>query len=84
MTRTTDFVSWWEQAACQSHDPELFFPITESGRSWRQISRAKTVCAGCRVRQQCLDYAIGTRQPHGIWGGLSEHERRRVAARVAS
>jgi WhiB family transcriptional regulator, redox-sensing transcriptional regulator len=84
MTRVTDFGSWWEQAACQSSDPELFFPITERGRSGLQVSEAKTVCAGCRVRQQCLDYAIDTRQPHGIWGGLSEAERRLIAERVAS
>lgn len=84
MTRVTDFGSWWEQAACQSSDPELFFPISEIGRSWLQINQAKNVCARCHVRQQCLDYAIDTRQPDGIWGGLSEQERRQVAERVAS
>ena len=84
MSRMTDLGSWWESAACQSSDPELFFPISESGRSWLQIRQAKRVCARCRVRQSCLDFAIDTRQPHGIWGGLSEEERRMLAERIAS
>lgn len=71
---------WWELAACQDADPELFFPVSEIGPARRQAARAKAVCAACRVRQLCLDYALTTRQVHGVWGGLAEQERRAVAA----
>jgi WhiB family transcriptional regulator, redox-sensing transcriptional regulator len=74
--------SWWDLAACQSADPELFFPVTERGPAMSQLLRAKAICAGCRVRQQCLDYAISTHQPHGVWGGTSERERRMLRRRV--
>jgi WhiB family transcriptional regulator, redox-sensing transcriptional regulator len=72
---------WWVQAACQSADPELFFPISAAGASAAVISRAKGICARCAIRQQCLEYAVETRQPHGIWGGTSEAERRLIVAR---
>jgi WhiB family transcriptional regulator, redox-sensing transcriptional regulator len=72
--RTTG--SWWDLAACRSADPELFFPISATGAGLADIARAKAVCASCGVRQPCLDYAIGTRQVHGVWGGTSEEERR--------
>jgi WhiB family transcriptional regulator, redox-sensing transcriptional regulator len=66
---------WWELAACRSTDPELFFPVSQVGPARRQLDRAKAVCADCRVRQLCLDYALSTRQVHGVWGGLTEEER---------
>lgn len=84
MTKVADSPNWWEQAACQAVDPELFFPITEAGLAEAQVARAKAVCAQCRVRQRCLDYAVVTRQLHGIWGGMSEDERRLLHAAVAS
>ncbi len=46
----------------------------------RQALRAKAVCAQCPVRMECLEWAIDTRQPHGVWGGLDEHERERLVA----
>lgn len=49
-----------------------------------QVSQAKEVCAGCSVRKQCLDYAMGTRQEHGVWGGLSGIERRNLLLRMVS
>jgi WhiB family redox-sensing transcriptional regulator len=70
---------WWELAACQRADPELFFPVSEIGPAQRQLEQAKAVCAGCDVRQLCLDYALATRQAHGVWGGLTEAERRGLA-----
>jgi len=73
---------WWELAACQSADPELFFPVTEIGPAQRQLAQAKAVCARCDVRQLCLDYALETRQAHGLWGGLSADERRDLAELV--
>jgi WhiB family redox-sensing transcriptional regulator len=66
---------WWPLAACQSTDPELFFPVTPTGKSLEQAAEAKAVCASCIVRRQCLAYALRTRQVHGVWGGMTEEER---------
>jgi WhiB family redox-sensing transcriptional regulator len=69
--------TWWrELAACQSYDPELFFPIGKAGLGRAEMQRAKTVCAGCPVQQACLDFALKTGQEFGIWGGYDEDERR--------
>jgi WhiB family redox-sensing transcriptional regulator len=76
MGNLTESVSWLDRGACLSADPELFFPVTGSGPGFVQTARAKAVCRGCLVQEQCLAYALDTRQPHGIWGGLSEDERR--------
>jgi WhiB family transcriptional regulator, redox-sensing transcriptional regulator len=76
----TESSRWWELAACKRADPELFFPVSEVGPARRQVAAAKKVCATCGVRQLCLDYALETRQVHGVWGGTSEHERRGLAA----
>jgi WhiB family redox-sensing transcriptional regulator len=62
---------WRELAACRGTDLEVFFP----GRG-ESAEPARQVCAGCPVRQPCLDYAISNRITHGIWGGLTERERR--------
>ena len=67
---------WRQLAACRHADPELFFPVSPSGPSLDQITQAKAICAGCPVRQQCLAFALDTRQVHGVWGGMSEEERR--------
>lgn len=64
---------WQENANCLGVDPDLFFP--ERGASTRE---AKGVCAGCEVRLECLEYALGSGEKFGIWGGLSERERRRL------
>jgi WhiB family transcriptional regulator, redox-sensing transcriptional regulator len=64
---------WQEQANCLGVDPDLFFP--ERGASTRE---AKGVCRGCEVRTECLEYALDHGEKFGIWGGLSERERRRV------
>lgn len=66
---------WQLLAACQSTDPDLFFPVSFTGRSLEQADEAKAVCARCLVRRQCLSFALRTRQAHGIWGGLTEEER---------
>jgi len=66
---------WWRLAACREMDPELFFPVAARGPGADEIDRAKAVCAGCRVRRQCLQYALATRQMHGVWGGTTEEER---------
>ena len=66
---------WGSRAACRSADPELFFPVSGLGPSVAQIAEAKTVCARCEVRGECLALALATRQTHGIWGGTSPEER---------
>lgn len=65
--------SWQAKANCMGVDPDLFFP--ERGDSTRE---AKEVCRGCVVRDDCLDHALANGEKFGIWGGLSERERRRV------
>ena len=66
-------LSWQERALCAQTDPEAFFP--EKGGSTRE---AKKVCVGCDVRSECLEYALGHDERFGIWGGLSERERRKL------
>lgn len=77
---------WRRHAACAGEAPELFFPVSESGPALKQISAAKAVCARCPVRDACLRYALATGQGPGIWGGLTEGERRdlRYRARLAA
>ena len=67
---------WWKSAACQDADPELFFPVSAVGPGREDIARAKAVCASCRVRRPCLEFALATHQVHGVWGGTTEEERR--------
>ena len=81
MRATMEYSRWWELAACRSVDPELFFPVSEIGPARQQVATAKAVCDACPVRQMCLDYALSTRQAHGVWGGLTVEERRVVSAR---
>ncbi|PXX05704.1 WhiB family transcriptional regulator [Mycolicibacterium moriokaense] len=64
---------WQEKALCAQTDPEAFFP--EKGGSTRE---AKRICLGCEVKDACLDYALAHDERFGIWGGLSERERRRL------
>ncbi|MGI9006010.1 MAG: WhiB family transcriptional regulator [Streptosporangiaceae bacterium] len=72
---------WRSQSACLTADPELFFPLSSMGPSLEQLTEAKKVCGRCPVRAECLDFALSTRQVHGVWGGMSEQERLlRVAA----
>ncbi len=70
-------LQWQERALCAQTDPEAFFP--EKGGSTRE---AKRVCMSCEVRVECLDYALANDERFGIWGGLSERERRRVKKRA--
>ena len=69
---------WQERALCAQTDPEAFFP--EKGGSTRE---AKRICTTCAVRSECLEYALGNDERFGIWGGLSERERRRLKRRVS-
>ncbi len=74
--------AWRYQALCADQDPDLFFPIGTGGAAVRQALRAKAICAQCGVRAQCLEWAIDTHQPHGVWGGLDEQERERLHGRT--
>jgi hypothetical protein len=67
------WLAWMADAACRGIDPDLFFP--EKGES---AFRAKAVCGRCRVRQACLAYALANNERFGVWGGLSERQRRRL------
>ncbi len=66
-------LAWQEKALCAQTDPEAFFP--EKGGSTRE---AKRICVSCEVKQECLEYALMQDERFGIWGGLSERERRRL------
>jgi WhiB family transcriptional regulator, redox-sensing transcriptional regulator len=70
-------LGWQERALCAQTDPEAFFP--EKGGSTRE---AKKVCIGCDVRGECLEYALQNDERFGIWGGLSERERRKLKKRA--
>jgi len=69
---------WQERALCSQTDPEAFFP--EKGGSTRE---AKRICSRCEVKSECLEYALGHDERFGIWGGLSERERRKLKRRAA-
>jgi WhiB family redox-sensing transcriptional regulator len=69
-------MEWVHQARCIGEDPELFFPVGSTGPAAAQAEAAKAVCALCRVRAECLEWAMVTGQDSGVWGGLSEDERR--------
>ena len=71
--------SWTEEANCKGADADLFFP--ERGASTR---KAKAICRACTVQDQCLEYAVENSEKFGIWGGLSERERRRIKRQRAA
>ncbi len=70
-------LAWQADALCSQTDPEAFFP--EKGGSTRD---AKKICSGCEVKAECLEYALKNDERFGIWGGLSERERRRLRRRA--
>ena len=77
---TTSWEYGWQwRAACRGEDPALFFaPNHFEPKEERQARerKAKAICAACPVRIDCLEYAVRIREPHGVWGGLNELERR--------
>ena len=66
---------WRAKAACRDKDPELFFPVGNTGAAYQQIEEAKAVCRTCKVIDACL-------KDYGVWGGLSEDERRALKRRA--
>jgi WhiB family transcriptional regulator, redox-sensing transcriptional regulator len=76
---------WCNDAACRSHDPELFFPIGNTAPALAQLKEAKAVCNACLVRELCLQWALRSEQvgqENGVYGGLSEGERRAIKRRA--
>ena len=76
-------MDWRHRALCRDEDPELFFPIGTTGPAVVQIEQAKAVCRRCPVVSSCLDWALTSGQDSGVWGGLSEDERRALKRRTA-
>lgn len=74
-------MDWRHRAACRDEDPELFFPIGNTGPALVQIEEAKQVCRRCPVMESCLQWALDTGQDAGVWGGHSEDERRALNRR---
>jgi WhiB family redox-sensing transcriptional regulator len=77
---------WQAKAACRGPQATAFFPPSHAERKEEKVARearAKQICCECRVREDCLEYAIRIREPHGIWGGLNEVERKVVLDRRA-
>ena len=76
-------MDWRHRAICRDEDPELFFPVGTSGPALLQIAEAKTVCRRCPVVSECLTWALESGQADGVWGGMSEAERRTLKRRNA-
>ncbi len=66
--------TWRDKGRCRGVDPDVFYPLDDDACE----AAAKMICAGCAVREACLDHAIVNRERIGVWGGLGERERRRL------
>ena len=76
-------MDWRHNAVCRDEDPEMFFPVGNSGPALAQIADAKLICNRCAVTTDCLSGALNTGQDSGVWGGMSEDERRALKRRNA-
>lgn len=77
--RTADpdsVTGWMAEGTCRLHPPAVFFPSDGAG-----VDRARAICGRCPVAERCLEYALENRIEHGVWGGASERERRRILRR---
>lgn len=82
-TSSAHVPDWRDKAECRNYDPELFFPVGQSGfRVTAQIEEAKAVCADCRVFDKCREVSLERREHGGIWAGLTEEERARELRRL--
>ena len=75
-------MNWRDDAACLTSARDLFFPVGSAGPASIQVQEAKQVCARCPVRDACLEWALESHVDHGVWGGLSEEERRSMKRRM--
>ena len=83
MTITQADTTWQTKASCRGPQATVFFPPAHAERKEERAERevrAKQICATCGVRKPCLDYALQIKEPHGIWGGLNEAERKALLA----
>jgi WhiB family redox-sensing transcriptional regulator len=71
-------MDWRHKAACRDVDPEIFFPVGNTGPALAQIEAAQTICGTCSVQGECLEWALATGQDAGIWGGITEEDRREL------
>lgn len=71
--------SWMDHGNCVGESPNLFFPSSGVG-----VEKARRICQECLVQEACLSYALGNRIKHGVWGGRSERERRRLLRQMAA
>ena len=69
-------LKWMDRGSCRNFPPAVFFPQDGAG-----VERARAICAHCPVKSDCLEYALAHHIDHGVWGGCSERERRRIAKR---
>ncbi|MEZ5321347.1 MAG: WhiB family transcriptional regulator [Microthrixaceae bacterium] len=79
MSAQPSLETWQSKGACRGPHAQVFFPPSQFERKHERIEReakAKEICASCAVQKDCRDYAMAIREPHGIWGGMSESERR--------
>jgi len=75
-------MDWLDQAACLDHDTDIFFPNGDTAPAQSQVAAAaKRVCSRCPVQDRCLTWAMETEAGHGVWGGLTEKERRSLKRR---
>lgn len=82
LNRTSSKIDDWRGLAlCQGMDTNTFFPVGSAGPLLIDITEAKRVCGRCPVQRQCLDFAADQGVDHGIWGGLTEQERRALKLR---
>jgi WhiB family transcriptional regulator, redox-sensing transcriptional regulator len=70
--------TWQDKAACYGIDPEIFFPPSEE-----DAGLALSYCGACGIRETCLAWALRNRERYGVWGGLTEQQRRRLSRHVA-
>jgi WhiB family transcriptional regulator, redox-sensing transcriptional regulator len=69
---------WRADSACRNADPDLFFPVAGGTVASRQVAKAQKICASCPVKKQCLEFAMRTHEPAGIWGGTTPEDRIRA------
>jgi WhiB family redox-sensing transcriptional regulator len=81
LPRPGDHPDWRRDAACRDADPGLFFPDSANRYARAQVKTAKLICRGCPVSATCLNWALASGEPAGIWGGLTEAERLRLHRR---
>lgn len=82
-----DDSAWWGLATCRGNNAAYFFAPNHFERKPEKDARearARALCVSCPVQRECLTHALTAGEPHGIWGGLNELQRKRLARKLAS